>query len=70
MGQSFPTTEKMETLSEDKFWPVTEMTRICRDARDVRAQTEINILAIVTDAIGSSMKNFTALDYLILRNLC
>lgn len=70
MGWSFPTTEKMETLSQDKFWPVTEMTRICRDARDVRAQTEINILAIGTDAIGSSMKSFTALHYLILRNLC
>lgn len=64
MGQNFHTTEKMETLSEDTFWPMTKMTRICRDARDVGAKMKINMLAVVTDAIGSSVKNLTEIEYL------
>lgn len=63
MGQNFHTTE-METLSEDAFWPMTKMTGICRDARDVRAKMKINMLAVVTDAIGSSVKNLTEIEYL------
>lgn len=38
MGPDFPTTEKMVTWNENKFWPRTEMTRMCREARDIRAQ--------------------------------
>lgn len=63
MGKSFLTTVKMAMLSEEKLWPMTKMIRICRD---VRAQTEVSVLAIMTDAIGSNMKNFIELDYLIL----
>lgn len=37
-GLDFATTEKMVTWNENKFWPRTEMTRMCREARDVRVQ--------------------------------
>lgn len=36
MGPDFPTTEKMVTWNENKLWPRTEMTRMCREARDIR----------------------------------
>lgn len=48
---------------DDKFWPTIKMAWICRDARDVRVKSKINILALVSDAIGSSVKNFFELGY-------
>lgn len=40
------------------------MRRICRNAKDVRTKTKINMLAAMIDAIDSSVKNFIELEYL------
>lgn len=64
MGHNFHTIENMVTLSEDTFWPMTKVIGICKDAKDVRAKTKISMLAVVIDAIGSSVKNLIELEYL------
>lgn len=43
---------------------MTKMIGMCKDAKDVRAKTKINMLAVVIDAIGSSVKNLIELEYL------